>query len=145
MSMHSDDTMTIILQLTSILGSTQMWSPTQEECVEMIILKGRSSSVILVHLNHGNENTIHFQSQYLSITFNNMRRRSWIYRRRRRGMMWKIVLSHTWFKCQCILMIPSLSFCNTHQYWNWLRHEDSLSKAVLIWLFWKGGHLVSSW
>ena len=59
--------------------------------------------------------------------------------------MWKIVLSHMWFKCQCILMIPSLSFCNKHQYWNWLRHEDSLSKTVLIWLFWKGGHLVSSW
>ena len=60
-------------------------------------------------------------------------------------MMWKIVLSHMWFKCQCILMIPSLSFCNKHEYWNWLRHEDWVSKAELIWLFWKGGHLVSSW
>ena len=59
-------------------------------------------------------------------------------------MMWKIVLSHTWFKCQCIQMIPWLSFCNKYQYWNWLRHEDSLSKAELVWLFWKGGHLVSS-
>ena len=59
--------------------------------------------------------------------------------------MWKIVLSHTWFKCQCILMIWWLSFCNKHQYWNWLRHEDWLSKAELILLFWKGGHLVSSW
>ena len=113
----------------------------------MIILKGRSSSVILVHLNHRNENTIHFQSQYLSITFNNMRTRSWIYRRRRRrrGMMWKIVLSHTWFKCQCILMIPWLSFCNKYQYWDWLIHENRLSKSELIWLFWKRGHLVSSW
>ena len=60
-------------------------------------------------------------------------------------MMWKIVLSHSSFKCQCILMITSLSFCNKHQYWNWLRHEDSLSKSELIWLFWKRGHLVSSW
>ena len=59
--------------------------------------------------------------------------------------MWKIVLSHAWFKCQCILMIPSPSLCNKHQYRNWLRHEDWLSKAELIWLFWKGGHLVSSW
>ena len=42
-------------------------------------------------------------------------------------------------------MIPSLSYCNKHQYWNWLRHEDWLSKAELIWLFWKGGQLVSSW
>ena len=42
-------------------------------------------------------------------------------------------------------MIPWLSFCNKYQYWNWLRHEDSLSKAELIWLFWKRGHLVSSW
>ena len=31
----------------------------------MIILKTRSSSIIFVHLNHGNENTIHFQSKYL--------------------------------------------------------------------------------
>ena len=61
-------------------------------------------------------------------------------------MTWKIVFSHTWFKCQCILMIPWLSFvCNKHQYWNWLRHEDWLSNTVLISLFWKGGHLVSSW
>ena len=82
----------------------------------------------------------------ISITFNNMRRTSWIYRRRRRrGMMWKIVLSHTWFKCQCILMIPWLSFCNKYQYWDWLLHEDRLSKSELIWLFWKRGHLVSSW
>ena len=42
-------------------------------------------------------------------------------------------------------MIPSLSYCNKHQYWNWLRHKDWLSKAELIWLFWKGGHIVSSW
>ena len=82
----------------------------------------------------------------ISITFNNMRRRSWIYRRRRRkGMMWTIVLSHTWFKCQCILMIPWLSFCNKHQYWDRLRCEVQLSKTVLRCLFWKGGHLVSSW
>ena len=75
-----------------------------------------------------------------------MRRRRWIYRRRRRtGMMWKIVLSHTWFKCQCILMIPWLSFCNKYQYWDQLRCEVQLSKTVLRWLFWKGGHLVSSW
>ena len=60
-------------------------------------------------------------------------------------MMWKIVLSHTWFKCQCILMIPWLSFCNKYQYWDWLLHEDRLSKSELIWLFWKRGHLVSSW
>ena len=60
-------------------------------------------------------------------------------------MMWKIVLSHMWFKWQCILMTPLLWFCNKHQYWNWLRHEDWLSKAELIWLFWKGGHQVSSW
>ena len=59
--------------------------------------------------------------------------------------MWKIVLSHTWFKCQCILMIPWLSFCNKHQYWDRLRWEDWLSMAELISLFWKGGHLVSSW
>ena len=110
----------------------------------MIILKGRSSSIILVHLNNANENTIHFQSWYLSISFNNMRRIS-IYRRKRSGMIWKIVLSHTWFKCQCIRMIPWLSFCNKYQYWDWLIHEDRLSKSVLIWLFWKGGHLVSSW
>ena len=71
--------------------------------------------------------------------------RSLIYRRRRRGMKWKIVLSHTWFKCQCILMILWLSFCNKHQYWEWLRCEVWLSKTVLRWLFWKGGHLVSSW
>ena len=75
-----------------------------------------------------------------------MRRTRWIYRRRRRrGMMWKIVLSHTWFKCQCILMIPWLSFCNKYQYWDWLIHENRLSKSELIWLFWKRGHLVSSW
>ena len=112
--MHSDDSMTISLQLASILWSTKMWSLTQYDCIDMIILKGRSSSIILVHLNNGNENTIHFQSKYISITFNNMSRRSWIYRRRRRwGMMSKIVLSHTWFKCQCILMIPSLSFFAT--------------------------------
>ena len=67
----------------------------------------------------------------ISITFNNMRRRSWISTRRRR-MMWKIVLSHAWFKCQCILMIPSLSFCNKHQYWNWLRHEDWIHIIILI-------------
>ena len=36
-------------------------------------------------------------------------------------------------------------FCNKHQYWNWLRHEDRLSNAELISLFWKGCHLVSSW
>ena len=60
-------------------------------------------------------------------------------------MMWNIVLCHAWVKCQCILMIPSPSFCKKHQYWNWLRHEDWLSKAELIWLFLKGGHLVSSW
>ena len=60
-------------------------------------------------------------------------------------MMWKIVLSHTWFKCQCILMIPWLSFCNKHQYWDPLSCEVWLSKTVLRWLFWKGGHLVSSW
>ena len=60
-------------------------------------------------------------------------------------MMWKIVLSHTWFKWQCILMIPSVWFCNKHEYWNWLRHEDWLSNTVLRWLFWKGGHLVSYW
>ena len=72
--------------------------------------------------------------------------RSWIYRRRkRRGMMWKIVLSHMWFKCQCILMIPWLSFCNKHQFWDRLRCEVWLSKTVLRWLFWKGRHLVSSW
>ena len=81
----------------------------------------------------------------ISMTFHNMSWRSWIYRRRRRGMMWKIVLSHTWFKCQCILMIPWLSFCNKHQYWDRLRCEVQLSKTVLRWLFWKGGHLVSSW
>ena len=111
----------------------------------MIILKGRSYSIILVHLNHRYENTIHFQSSYLSISFNNMSWRRWIYRRRRRGMIWKIVLSHTWFKCQCILMIPWLSFCNKHQYWDRLRFEVWLSKTVLRWLFLKGGHLVSSW
>ena len=73
-------------------------------------------------------------------------RRRWIYRRRkRRGMMWKIVLSHTWFICQCILMISWLSFCNNHEYWDCLRCEVQLSKTVFIWLFWKGGHLVSSW
>ena len=60
-------------------------------------------------------------------------------------MMWKIVLSHTWFKWQCILMTPLLWFCNKHQYWNWLRHEDWFSKTVFRWLFWKGRHLVSSW
>ena len=60
-------------------------------------------------------------------------------------MMCKIVLSHTWFKCQCILMIPWLSFCNKHQYWDPLSSEVWLSKTVLRWLFWKGGHLVSSW
>ena len=54
----------------------------------------------------------------------------------------RLFLSHTWFKCQFILMICSLSFCNKHQYWNWLRHEDWLSKAELRWLFWKEGHLV---
>ena len=70
---------------------------------------------------------------------------SWIYRRRWRWMMWKIVLSHTWFKYQCILMIPWLSFCNKHQYWDPLSCEVWLSKTVLRWLFWKGGHLVSSW
>ena len=111
----------------------------------MIILKGRSSSVILVHLNLGNENTIHFQSWHLSITFNNMRRVSWIYRRRRRGMVWKIVLPHSWCKCQCILMIPSLSFYNKDQYWDRLRNEERIRKAELISLFWKEGHLVSSW
>ena len=84
-------------------------------------------------------------NQNMSITFNNMRKRSWIYRRRRRGMMWKIVLSHMWFKCQCILMIPWLSFCNKHQYWDRLRCEVQRSKTVLRWLFWKGGQLVSSW
>ena len=113
--------------------------------IDMIIVKGRSSS-ILIYLNHRNENTINFQSKYLSITLNNMRKRRWIYRRRWwRQMMWKIVLSHTWFKCQCILMIPWLSFCNKHQYWDWLRCEVWLIKTVLRWLFWKGGHLVSSW
>ena len=60
-------------------------------------------------------------------------------------MMWKIILSHTWFKCQCILMIPLLWFCNKHQYWDRLTCEVWLSKTVLRWLFWKGGHLVSSW
>ena len=60
-------------------------------------------------------------------------------------MMLKIVLSRMRFKWQCILMTPLLWFCNKHQYWNWLRHEDWLSKAELIWLFWKGGHQVSSW
>ena len=59
-------------------------------------------------------------------------------------MIWKIVLSHTWFKCQCILMIPWLSVCNKHQYWHRLRCEVWLNKTVLRWLFWKRGHLVSS-
>ena len=59
--------------------------------------------------------------------------------------MWKIVLSHTWFKCHCILMIPLLWFCNKHQYWDRLTCEVWLSKTVLRWLFWMGGHLVSSW
>ena len=60
-------------------------------------------------------------------------------------MMWKIVLSQMWFKWHCILMTPLLWFFNKHQYWNWLRHENWLSKAELIWLFWKGGHQVSPW
>ena len=60
-------------------------------------------------------------------------------------MMWKIILFYAWFKCQCILMIPWLSFCNKHQYWEWLRCEVWLSKTVLNWLFWKEGHLVLSW
>ena len=60
-------------------------------------------------------------------------------------MMWKIVLSYTWFKCQCILMISWLSFCNKHQYWDWFRCEVLLNKTVSRWLFWKGGHLVSPW
>ena len=42
-------------------------------------------------------------------------------------------------------MIPWLSFCNKHQYWDLLSCEVWLSKTVLRWLFWKRGHLVSSW
>ena len=81
-------------------------------------LKGRSSSIISVYLDHGNGQTIYLFSYYIFLAHKIVRRRRWGRWRRWRIRIWEIVSLRMWFKSKCILMLLSVSHCKKHKYWN---------------------------